>query len=106
REKAKVAAQVRPQLQESSERAEADDLVLARIESIHANNRLPGFIVAISLLPISPGSKPLARAGDCRRLHRLFHRRWIGACWERAHPNDSSIPRNDCAILVIDSRAE
>src|SRR6266576_419118 len=106
REEANVAAQVGSQLQKASESTEADDLVLAWIESIHANNRLLSFVAALSSLPARPRGQPLARSRDRWRLHRLFHRGRIGARGKGAHPNESSIPRCDGSVLVIDLRTE
>src|SRR5207244_11752273 len=58
REEANVAAQVGSQLQKASESTEADDLVLAWIESIHANDRLLSFVAALASLPARPPCQP------------------------------------------------
>src|SRR5205807_10085822 len=106
REEANVAAQVGSQLQKASESTEADDLVLAWIESIHANNRLLSFVATPSRLPARPPGQPLARSRDRWRLHRLLHRGGISARGKDAHPNKSSIPRCDGSVLVIDRSEE
>jgi hypothetical protein len=63
-----LRTQVGSQLQKASESAEADDLVLAWIESIHANDRLLSFVAAFSSLPArheASLSRAAATAGDC-----------------------------------------
>src|SRR5207247_8630517 len=106
REEANVAAQVGSQLQKASESTEADDLVLAWIESIRANNRLLSFVAAPSRLPARPRGQPLARSRDRWRLHRFLHLVGIGARGKGAHSNEPSIPRCDSSVLVIDLRTE
>jgi hypothetical protein len=73
---------------------------------IVSNDRLLSFVAAFSSLPARPPGQPLARSHDRGRLHRLLHRGGIGARGKGAHPNESSIPRCDGSVLVIDLRAK